>query len=182
MTDKADVEIVRSLNPSRLTMLSEEQAAAQDGLLLNHAYNDLRGFDLTDLREVLAEEKDFLERVGTCEPGSDEMTELLDEHFIEAEFGLDLGVGAAVVALSVMGAAPISSCNGGVFGDEHASSVPHILFSIDPSAVPPIELAAEAAGCGLINNGPYAELYAARPRDLHRFAELIEKRQAALAG
>jgi hypothetical protein len=88
----------------------------------------------------------------------------------EAGFGFDVGVNAAVVAISAAGGTPISSCNGGWFGEDHSSSVPHVLFSIEPQAVDLIREAAEAADCGLVNNGRHAELYVDKLPKLLAFA------------
>lgn len=168
-----ELEIRRDINPTYLHALSEAEAGSIDGLMLNHGYQDVRGCSVEDALSAISEEAELLERieVGDCDPSivfavQDEVYETGSDL---ADF--DLGVGAAVIALSATGATPITSCNGGLLGDrEHASDVPHILFSIDPIRLGIVTRAAEVSECGLINNAGHVELYANSLRAIHDFA------------
>jgi hypothetical protein len=46
---------------------------------------------------------------------------------------LDPGVASTVLALAVYGAVPTTSCNGGVFGDEHYHPLPLVAFYASPA-------------------------------------------------
>lgn len=167
------IEVVRDIDATRLSPLDDAEASVVDGMLLNHSYTDVRGCDANDLANVIEQEESFFEEAASLEVGSDELFDLLDRQYDESELEFDVGVNAAVVAISAAGGAPISSCNGGWFGDDHSSSVPHILFSVSPATLAPIQAAAEAADCGLINNGRHAELYANELSKLLAFARHI---------
>lgn len=157
--------------------MDEDEAASADGLAINHAYADMRGCDADDLAHAIADDADFLDAAANVDLEDwNAVVELLDWHFEEAESSVDPGVTAAVVAISAAGGAPITSCNGGWFGDDHASKVPHVLFSVGPDEVGIFEAAAEASGCGLSNNGRYAELYADRLPNLLAFAREVQGR------
>lgn len=109
------VEDLPPLKLSHLAWFEGDDAADGVGLGCNHDYRDLRGLTRTDLRRVIDQESRELDRrlqsapqCHGCEDGCSEC---------EAEFeGLDLGVASAVVALSVIGCIPYTSCNGGRFG------------------------------------------------------------------
>lgn len=166
-----DVKIVREVDPASIGPF--ENADAEDGILLNHSYVDMRGFSISDARDVVAEEAQLLREIESMGPDDDRLEELVDELYDAASelSGFDIGMGGAIFALSAAGAAPISSCNGGLLGDaSHSSHVPHILFSVDKDRLGPIFAAAEAAGIGLLNNSGHLEVFAARIPDLNAFA------------
>lgn len=150
MWESVDVEIVREVDPSAIGLF--ESAHAQDGILLNHAYVDMRGYSIADARQLVAEEAELLLEIGAIGGGGDDrLVELLDEIYESCSElgGFDVGTGSAIYALSAAGAAPISSCNGGLLGEtSHSSQVPHILFSVDKERLAPIIAAAEAADVG----------------------------------
>ena len=73
------------------------------------------------------------------------------------------------------GAAPITSCNGGLLDGSHSSNVPHVLFSIDPPKFAPILKAAEIANVGLLNNDGHVEIFATTIPHLHPFAPSLVK-------
>ena len=171
MRQRVDVEIVREVDPAAIGPF--ENADATDGVLLNHAYVDMRGFSIPDAREVIAEEAELLRAIEAIGPDDDRLEELMEELYeTDSDLsGFDVGTAGAIFALSAAGAAPISSCNGGLLGDmSHASQVPHILFSIDPPKLAPIVAAAEAADAGLLNNSGHVELFADRIPKLNAFA------------
>lgn len=167
--------MIRDLDPMLLRPLNDEEASTVDGMMLNHAYVDVRGCDASDLDHAIAEETAFYDEASELDDDPDALLDLLDCHFVESESSFDVGVTAAVVAISTIGGVPISSCNGGWFGDDHRSSVPHVLFSITPEELDIVQRAAAAADCGLKNNKAHAELYADELPKLLRFALEVQK-------
>jgi len=173
MWDAVEVEIVRKVDPSLIGPF--EGADAVDGILLNHAYVDMRGHSIADARQIVAEEVELLREIEAIDD-DDRLIEVLDEVYESGSElgGFDVGTGGAIYALSAAGAAPISSCNGGLLGEaSHASEVPHILFSVDPGRLAPILAAAEAADVGLLNNSGHVEVFADCIPKLNAFAERL---------
>ena len=171
MWQRVGVEITREINPAAIRPF--ENPDATDGILLNHAYVDMRGFSIAEAREVVAEEAELLREIEATAPDDQRLDELKDELYEAASelSGFDLGTAGAIFALSAAGAAPISSCNGGLLGAEsHASQVPHILFSIERSQLEPIFNAAEGADVGLLNNSGHVEVFAECIPKLNAFA------------
>jgi len=172
MWREAEVEIRRDLNPAAIGPF--EYANSENGILLNHGYIDMRGQSIGDARMLVDREAELLSDMETA--NEDTLGDLIDDfHLSEFELAMfDIGTGACVYALSAAGAAPISSCNGGMLGNmEHASDVPHILFSIAPELLGPILIAAEAVDVGLINNDGHVEVFANRLPDLNTFADRL---------
>jgi len=174
MWGSVDVEIVRELDPAGIGPF--ENADAKDGILLNHDYVDMRGYSIADAREVVAEEAQLLDDIEAIGADDDRLNELLERLYEDASelSGFDVGTAGAIFALSAAGAAPISSCNGGLLGDtSHSSQVPHILFSVVRDRLKPILAAAEAADVGLLNNSGHVEVFANRVPGLHTFAKQL---------
>ncbi len=149
--------IVRDLAGRSFAVLDSEEVerAAEDGDLDgNKAYDDLRGMTWNDVLETLEHERAVV-AVLTEASDRDEAYESfeaarLSEWGGDALWGLDPGVAAATIALSAMGAIPISSCNGGVLGGDHQEAYPLVAFYV-ASASPRLMLAcAEAAKAGLV--------------------------------
>lgn len=171
MWERVDVEIVRELDCTAIG--SFDNAGAQDGILLNHQYVDMRGYSIAEAREIVAEETQLLDDMEAIGDDDDRLEELLGELYDDASelTGFDVGTAGAIFALSAAGAAPISSCNGGLLGDAtHSSRVPHILFSTARDRLAAILAAAEAANVGLVNNSGHVELFADRIPKLNIFA------------
>lgn len=174
MWQSVDVEIVRDVDPAAIGPF--ENADAKDGILLNHDYVDMRGYSIADAREMIAEEAQLLDDIEAIGDDDDRLEELLEELYEAGSelSGFDIGTAGAVFALSAAGAAPISSCNGGLLGDmSHSSQVPHILFSVGKERLGPILAAAEAAGVGLLNNSGHVEVFADRIPNLNAFAQQL---------
>lgn len=174
MWGSVDVEIVRELDPDGIG--SFENADARDGILLNHDYVDMRGYSIADAQEIVAEEAQLLDDIEAIGADDDRLNELLERLYEDASelSGFDVGTAGAIFALSAAGAAPISSCNGGLLGDtSHSSQVPHILFSVVLDRLKPILAAAEAADVGLLNNSGHVEVFANRIPGLHTFAKQL---------
>lgn len=139
------------LDRSQLAVLTEAEldAADDDGLGGNGEYQDLQACDLDDLREAVAVEAEALRRVRSssdqarAEDAYKDGLPMDDER--AALWHLDLGVGAACVALVTLGAHPVLSCNGGEFGALHAFPSPLIrLYLEDADPVRLVNLANRA--------------------------------------
>lgn len=171
MWQRVDVQIIRKVDPAAIGPF--ENADATDGILLNHAYVDMRGFSIAEAQEVVTEEAELLREIEATGANDERLEELKDGLYDAASelSGFDVGTAGAIFALSAAGAAPISSCNGGLLGDEsHASQVPHILFSIERDKLGPILAAAEGVDVGLLNNSAHIEVFAECIPKLNAFA------------
>ncbi len=179
--------IIRVLNPDTLEVLSEEDAdrGEEDGLEGNQQYRDLRGMTWAQVAAALLKEAEFFDRLAAA-ADLDEEAELIDEEREEADFpdddlwGLDVGVISATLALSALGATPVSSCNAGGFGGHHVAAFPHVAFFLPRSAASEVLAIAEAADVGLdVVEGGIARLYGRTDFDLHRFAQFALNRHDA---
>lgn len=149
--------IVRDLTGRSFAVLDREEAerAAEDGDLDgNKAYDDLRGMTWDDVLETLDRERTIVSGLlDASNPGESYEKfeeERLNDLGADLLWGLDPGVAASTIALSALGAIPISSCNGGVYGGKHLEAYPLIAFYI-AAASPDVLLAyAEVAGAGLV--------------------------------
>ena len=174
MWQNVDVEIVRDVD--RTVIGPFENADAKDGILLNHDYVDMRGYSIADAREIIVEEGQLLDDIEAVGDDVDRLAGLLEGLYEDASelAGFDVGTAGAIFALSAAGAAPISSCNGGLLGDtSHSSQVPHILFSVTRDCLGPIFAAAEAAEVGLVNNSGHVEVFADCIPKLNLFARQL---------
>jgi len=180
--------IIRVLNPDTLEVLSEEDAdlGEEDGLEGNEQYRDLRGMTWAQVAAALLQEAGFFDRLAAAAADLDNEAELIDEEREEADFpdddlwGLDVGVISATLALSALGAIPVSSCNAGGFGGHHVAAFPHVAFFLPRSAASEVLAIAEAADVGLdVVEGGIARLYGRTDFDLHRFAQFALNRHDA---
>lgn len=181
--------IIRVLNPDTLGVLSEEDAdrGEEDGLEGNQQYRDLRGMTWAQVAAALLQEAELFNRLAAA-ADLDEEAELIDEEREEADFpdddlwGLDVGVISATLALSALGATPVSSCNAGGFGGHHVAAFPHVAFFLPRSAAAEVLAIAEAADVGLdVVEGGIARLYGRTDFDLNRFAQFALNRHDAEA-
>lgn len=145
-----------SLDVGTLAVLSVEDADTADetGVLAgNQHYQDLQLCDATDLDAVLAFEETLLIafRAGPdaamAERQFDSERPLEDDR--AALWHLDVGVASAVIALVVLGAHPVLSCNGGVFGNPHTFPKPQIQTYLGAADLKIIEANARHAGVRL---------------------------------
>ena len=152
----ADVVIERSISKNQMEMPDEERRTSTDGLSDNHDYQQMWEVTIDDAIETITREAALLRRIEAIP--KDRQTESLEE--IEDELrddcdpliGLDLGVAGLVEALTAIGCVTISSCNGGIMGDNHAASFPWIIFHAPEGLADLLLHAAEEADTGLINN------------------------------
>jgi hypothetical protein len=85
---------------------------------------------------------------------------------------LDIGVAAATIALSALGALPVGSCNAGGFGGHHQGGHPYIAFYLGTANPELIISMTRAANVGLrTDDAGLAHIYGAGDLDLVRFAE-----------
>lgn len=175
--ETVDVEIRRTVNLSLLPLLDEERAGSEDGIALNLAYFDVRGWEVEDVELVQKEELELLTKLADAGWRTDAAEEILEGHFSDYSelSGFDAGMGTAVYALSAAGAIPISSCNGGTIGQGfHAERVPSILFAAGENFEPALIMkAAEEADLGLIPNGEFVEIFADQVLKFHDFSRRL---------
>lgn len=151
----------------------------------NQYYQDLTKFTWSDARATLEFEAVLLKRVGLSgDPATEEEAvgnELDAVDCLGAApslWGLDLGVAAAVVTLSAVGAVPVASCNGGAFGAPHIGSNPYIAFFIRPRRLLAVLDWAREAGLSLTaTTDGIAVLHARCISDFHTFVNLALEAQ-----
>ena len=84
-----------------------------------------------------------------------------------------MGVIGATLALSAMGATPVSSCNAGGFGGVHTAQFPHVAFFLPRKIAGEVMAVAEAAGAGLaMTIGGLVCLSGKTDLALYRFGEV----------
>ena len=178
-------EIRRDLDVEKLEELSSAEAtdADEQGYLAgNQSYRDLRGFRWDDVRRALEFESGLVGRIKAADNSAaaeldfDEIRlQALDP--IEELCGLDVGVASAVLAISALGAIPVSSCNGGCFGPPHQAQHPYVAFYLPKDHAVRILDLAEAADIGLgVDSDGIAQIYSRTVHDFLRFAALAVTR------
>jgi hypothetical protein len=181
-----DITVRQVLAAADLEGLSdaEADAAGDEGYLRgNSRYEDHRGWAWSDVRDALKVEAPLVAQIAsaTDSAAAESAFDAARDPEIEGAevlWGLDIGVAAAVITLSALGATPFISCNASTFGGPHPAARPYVAFYIsgaDPVAL--IDLA-KAADVGLEAEDGVACLYARCVLDLLRFAELAEQRSA----
>lgn len=153
MEKRPKAKVIRKIDPKALGWLSDQQASS--GVWCNHSYEDLRGLSWQEARETLECEQSLMQRINDSEDAVATMNEIADEFYEDPgldPFGLDVGVASTVVALSALGCVPLSSCNGGCYGDFHRESYPLVVFCAKPIHVPDLIKAATAADVNLEND------------------------------
>mgnify|MGYP001156573155 CR=1 FL=1 len=165
----ANTSSIPPLSLSYLAWFEGEDAAEDSGLGCNRDYRDLRAMSSADLRRVIRAEANLIDQVleGGLNDGAFEMG---PDWQLEVE-ELELGTASAVVALSVIGCIPYTSCNGGVFGGTHAADRLMVGFYMRPAHVEIVREASRSAGVGLTNDrcgGVY--VVADDPRSMIAFA------------
>src|SRR5690554_3753744 len=92
-----DVEVRWEDRVRDLSQISEEEASSQDGLYINHVYNDYRGMTIEDAIEALQEEEDLLSELAAADWDTEEAEEVIESHM--AAFGLTAELDAGVAGL-----------------------------------------------------------------------------------
>jgi hypothetical protein len=130
-----------AIPPESIGFPDEETLACEDGLVENHYYRDLRGYDASDFQRMWDDEYILLDYVNDGgDLASDEACE--DELLVDNEvFMLDLdpGVASTVFALLAIGAVPVTSCNG---EPGHSETHPLVLCWCDEAQLALIQKAA----------------------------------------
>lgn len=170
----------REIDVEALATLTEEEADAgeDDGLQGNQQYRDLRGISWDQVADGLRAEAALFERFAASEDldaEAERYDEEREEAFLPEEdlWGLDVGVVGATLALSAMGATPVSSCNAGGFGGFHTAQFPHVAFFLPREIAGEVMAVAEAAGAGLaMTIGGLVCLSGRTDLALHRFGEV----------
>lgn len=156
----------------------------------NYQYKDLRGASWSDVMDVLCQDRELSPRLKIATDVDDEIKKYLgarsavpvveeddrDELFWDSVYSyLDPGLASTVLALSAAGAAPVFSCNGGIFGDEHFEKFPLVGFYASEEVGRKIEILACSAGVILefnrISETPVLSCLEIEP--FMRFAELM---------
>jgi hypothetical protein len=184
------VVIDQALDVARLATLSDADAdeADESGYLAgNQMYQDLRGYGWGDVAAAIEIERRFIARLQAAHDLDGEAQRIDDERLdcFEPSDGLwelDIGVAAATMALSTLGATPVGSCNAGGFGGHHQAGYPYVAFYLDAAAANLVLALARAADVGLRGDeSGLAQIFAAGDLDLLRFAETALKSQGSTA-
>jgi len=184
------VLIGQALNVARLATLSDVEAdeADESGYLAgNQMYQDLRGYGWSDVAAAIEIERRFIARLQAADDLDGEAQRIDDERLDSFEpsdglWELDIGVAAATIALSALGATPVGSCNAGGFGGHHQARYPYVAFYVDAGAADLILALARAADVGLRGDETgLAQIYGAGDLDLLRFAETALTSQRSTA-
>ena len=153
----------------------EDTMSEEYGLVENPDYVDARGWDLEGYERLLEEECEIVE---WAESGGDLGSQAAYDQFEGWEAwctGIDPGLICTVMALSVVGCCPFTSCIG---GQSHSESHPVVGFWCTQEVWPLIKASAAATGCSLRGcDSPGIILYHEQDwRPLRAFgAELIER-------
>lgn len=172
------VELIRRFDATALInpTAAELRRGEDDGLAGNQHYRDLRGFGWESVADALHREAAIFERFAATADIDEEAEQFEEERadaFDDADalWGLDVGTVAATLALSALGAIPVSSCNAGGFGGCHVARFPYVAFYIGTAKPAGILDRAENAGLGLDVVEPgIGRLFGRTNFDLHRFA------------
>jgi hypothetical protein len=176
------VAISRALEIGGLALLSESEAEeGEDSGFLdgNQMYQDLRALSRADLATTIKREASLMTRLKTA-PDLDPTAELVDEERLDVFepadglWGLDIGVASAVVAFSVLGGTPVSSCNAGGFGGTHTADNPYVTGYLPPSAADELLKAAQSADVGVATTDDgLVQIFGRTDLDLLRFARAV---------
>jgi len=184
------VAIGQTLDVARLATLSDVDAdeADETGYLAgNQMYQDLRGYSWGDVTAAVEAECRFIALLQAADDLDNEAQRIEDERLgcFEPSDGLwelDIGVAAATIALSALGATTVGSCNAGSFGGHHQARYPYVAFYVDANVAALILALAQAAGVGLRGDeSGLAQIYGAGDLDLLRFAETALSSQGSNA-
>ena len=184
------VAIGQALDIARLATLSDVEAdeADESGYLEgNQMYQDLRGYGWDDVAAAVEIEHRFIARLQQADDLDAEARRIDDDRLDSFEpsdglWNLDIGVAAATIALSALGATPVGSCNAGGFGGHHQARYPYVAFYVDAGAAELILALARTADIGVRgDDSGLAQIYGAGDLDLLRFAETALKSQGSTA-
>jgi hypothetical protein len=170
--------IEQSLDVESLAVLTDDEvdAADEEGLLAgNQHYQDLQDCDVADLEFAIQLERKLIERlVRSADPAREEVT-VAEERPADDEraalWHLDVGVASAVVAMVVLGAHTVLSCNGGEYGRTHTFATPQIRAYIAAASAEQLVALSRRAGVGVRQEDGLVVLYAPSCQAFLMFAE-----------
>jgi hypothetical protein len=166
------VVVRRVILVKELGWLDGKRAQTRHNFPANRDYADLRGLTLTHLDAALAEERSgyaLLEAEGFTQA----VIDLVDRKREEAAVVpmLDFGIASTVVALSVLGCVPVTSCRGRSLGNQvHAHPAPMTTFYARRTLAPILLGAVQRADIYIVNSGAKLEVYSEDIRKMHAFA------------
>ena len=176
------VALSRALDAGRLAALSDTEAdeGEESGFLAgNQMYQDLRSLSWADLAATIELEADLMARLQAADD-LDAAVETLDDERLDVNepadglWGLDIGVASAVVAFSVLGGTPVSSCTAGGFGGTHAAEHPYVAGYLPTAAAGALLEAAAAADVGVATaDDGLVQVFGRTDFDLLRFARWV---------
>lgn len=180
----SDVSITRILHPDRMcwpepdnTSISGEEHYFGG----NYSYWDLRDMTWTEARRVHADEGAYVDSIAKADDPETEEESVSEELYesLGVLYSLDLGIASSVIALSAAGCIPFSSCNGGLFTEDHREEYPLVAFYARIEHVPLLLACAEISGCGLSQGSDGAVvLYGQSIFELRSFASKIIERNS----
>lgn len=176
------VAISRALDAGRLAALSDTEAdeGEESGFLAgNQMYQDLRALSWADLAATIELEAALIARLQAADD-LDAAAEMLDDERLDVNepadglWGLDIGVASAVAAFSVLGGAPVSSCNAGGFGGTQTAEHPYVPGYLPTATAGALLKAAEAADVGVATaDDGLVQVFGRIDLDLLRFARAV---------
>ncbi len=176
------IAINRALEVDRLASLSDHEAdeGEESGFLAgNQMYQDLRSLSWADLAAAITLEASLMGHLqAAADLGS--VAELLDEERLdvlepaEGLWGLDISVASAVVAFSVLGGTPVSSCNAGGFGGTHTAEHPYVAGYFPATTASALLNAAAVADVGVATAADgLVQVFGRKDTDLLDFARAV---------
>jgi hypothetical protein len=172
------VEIHRDVNLAVLRQPDLDLVLNEDAWWLPYRdYMPMWGATFAEAQECLAWERDLVVRLPQRTQQAED--ELLSRDDIEPDLsaGLDLGMGAAVFALSAAGCATLVSCSGH-FGEGRWIEFPTVQFAADAARVEILLQIAESADCGMTDSYEgLVEVWARTIDEMLDFAEGVIARQ-----
>ncbi len=180
--------VVEDMNPTLLRVIFEDDVL-NEGIGDNRLYFPTDGMEWVEVSEILQEEDVVTRRIAEQSQDSDEFDRYADE-FMNQQYGdgdlsegpmavlsaLDLGVIAAVAALSASGCVTTTSCRGHTKrGEAH----PIVRFATDEWRLPLLQRAARDVECGLtLDHEGMLQVYATNIGNLLNFARTLSDRRA----
>lgn len=149
----ADVTIHRAVDYRELRQPDLGSVLGEDAWWLPYRdYWSTFGATFQEASASLIWERGLIESLPTrsAEAENQLLDEVSDALAEWPNWGLDLGIGCVVLALSAAGCATLVSCSGH-FGEGHWSSYPMVQFAADEARCRLLLDAAERANCGLAN-------------------------------
>ena len=165
--------------PECIGLPDEETMSCSDGLVENHHYMDMRRMNEDDLAAVRRDEQAVL--AWSEETGLPPISDEAYDHFVLLPEGnllfdwimVDAGVASTVVALSVIGCCPVTSCSG---GDDHYESHPLVVFWAESEQLELVKSAVKAPVelCGASSPGLMVYTTTGTVQDMAAFSVRLE--------